>query len=176
MNLGGFVPTSEPSGDISFDNVTFSYPTRPSKKILENLNLKLEPGKSLAIVGGSGSGKTTIALLLLRLYEPENGMVKLDGRDIKDFDPMWLREHIGTVNQEPVLFAMSIRDNILYGLNNPENASEGDLLNAAKLARVDEFVQNLPYGYDTFVGERGVTLSGGQRQRIAIARAIIKVG
>lgn len=125
-------------------------------------------------MGPSGSGKSTLAALLLRLYDPNDGHVYLDGQDVRELDPEWLRKHIGTVSQEPILFSCSIRDNILYGADDPTQVTEEQLMKVAKEANVYEFVQQLPQGFDTLVGERGVMLSGGQKQRVAIARALIK--
>lgn len=127
------------------------------------------------IVGRSGSGKTTIATLLLRLYDPQSGSVTLDGVDLKTLNPTWLRSHIGAVNQEPILFSGTIRDNILYGLNENETIDEEHFQRVIKEAHVDEFVKQLPQGLETMVGQRGMMLSGGQKQRVAIARALIRV-
>uniref|UniRef100_A0A182NR51 ATP-binding cassette sub-family B member 10, mitochondrial n=1 Tax=Anopheles dirus TaxID=7168 RepID=A0A182NR51_9DIPT len=142
--------------------------------ILNGVNLTIEPGTSTAVVGRSGSGKSTIASLMLRLYDPTQGAVRLDGSDLRDLNPSSLRRHIGAVNQEPVLFSGSIRENILYGLNMGEKISESDFERVVREAHVDEFVRNFPDGLDTLVGQRGVMLSGGQKQRVAIARAIIR--
>ncbi|XP_063927560.1 ATP-binding cassette sub-family B member 10, mitochondrial isoform X1 [Zophobas morio] len=171
---GGTIPIATPEGHIQFKDIQFSYPARDDVQIFENFQLEIQPGKMVAVVGPSGSGKSTLAALLLRLYDPGRGQVFLDGQDVKDLDPSWLRRHIGTVSQEPVLFSCSIRDNILYGADDPSKVTEDDLMKVAKEANVYEFVQQLPEGFDTMVGERGVMLSGGQKQRIAIARALIK--
>ncbi|KJE97609.1 ATP-binding cassette sub-family B member 8 [Capsaspora owczarzaki ATCC 30864] len=155
-------------GDIEFRNVSFRYPTRPEQLVLDQLNLRVKPGTVLALCGASGGGKSTIAALLERFYDPVLGQVLLDGFDIRTLDPSWLRgELIGYINQEPVLFAGSIRDNIRYGR---PNATDAEIEYAALQANADGFIRNFPNGYDTIVGERGVTVSGGQRQRIAIAR------
>ncbi|XP_060532272.1 ATP-binding cassette sub-family B member 10, mitochondrial isoform X1 [Cylas formicarius] len=171
---GGFTPMSEPDGHIEYKNIKFSYPSREDIEILNNFDLNIVPGKMVAVVGPSGSGKSTLAALLLRLYDPDNGAIYLDGHNIKDLDPSWLRKHIGTVSQEPILFSCSIKDNILYGADDPEEVTEDELIKVAKEANVYEFVQQLPDGFNTVVGERGVMLSGGQKQRVAIARALIK--
>lgn len=171
---GGLIPMDSPRGKIVFENISFRYPSREDIVIFSELNLEIEPGKTVAVVGPSGSGKSTLAALLLRLYDPENGVIFLDDNNIKNLDPTWLRQHIGTVSQEPVLFSSSIRENILYGTENPDETSEERLIEIAKEANVHEFVKNLPESYDTVVGERGIMLSGGQKQRVAIARALIK--
>lgn len=128
----------------------------------------------MAVVGGSGSGKTTLASLLLRLYDPDQGHISIDGHNIKDLNPTWLRTQIGTVSQEPILFSSSIRDNIAYGAEDPDQVSIKEIEQAAKEANAHDFIMQFPDGYDTLVGERGVMLSGGQKQRVAIARAILK--
>uniref|UniRef100_A0A182PUZ2 ATP-binding cassette sub-family B member 10, mitochondrial n=1 Tax=Anopheles epiroticus TaxID=199890 RepID=A0A182PUZ2_9DIPT len=171
---GGIEVNNPPAGQIQFRDVVFHYPSRPDAPILNGVNLTIEPGTSTAVVGRSGSGKSTIASLMLRLYDPEQGSVRLDGTDLRDLNPSSLRRHIGAVNQEPVLFSGSIRENILYGLNMGEKISESAFQRVVREAHVDEFVRNFPDGLDTLVGQRGVMLSGGQKQRVAIARAIIR--
>lgn len=171
----GLVPTGLPKGEITFENVAFTYPSRPNSQILNNFTLRINPGTVTAIVGRSGSGKTTIASLLLRLYDPQEGRIFLDGVDLKDLNPTYLRQNIGAVNQEPVLFSGTIRENILYGLNPDENISDEQFNKICHEAYVTEFVEKLPDGMDTIVGQRGIMLSGGQKQRVAIARALIKV-
>lgn len=170
---GGHIP-SQPQGHISLSDVTFSYPSRPQQTVLAGLSLDLPPRTVLAVVGASGSGKSTIGSLLLRLYTPDSGKIMLDGQDISTIDPSFLRTYIGTVSQEPVLFSASIRDNILYGAPRPEDVTQQELEQAAQEANAHSFISSFPEGYDTMVGERGVMLSGGQKQRVAIARAIIK--
>lgn len=162
-------------GKITFDNVVFSFPTRPNNPIINGLSLEIGPGTTTAIVGRSGSGKTTLATMLLRLYDPQSGAVRLDDVDLRDLNPKWLRTHIGAVNQEPVLFSGTIRENILYGLPDGETVDESEFDRVVQQSYVDEFVRNLPLGYDTLVGQRGMMLSGGQKQRVAIARALIRV-
>jgi ATP-binding cassette subfamily B protein len=157
------------SGDIQLSNITFAY--RGRKPILENLSLHIPAGKTTAIVGSTGSGKSTLVKLLLRLYEVQQGKIAIDGIDIKDILLLDLRRAIGLVSQDVFLFHGTVRENIAYG--NPDVGIDR-IISAAKVAEAHEFIQQLPDGYDTIVGERGQKLSGGQRQRIAIARAILK--
>ncbi|XP_058821375.1 ATP-binding cassette sub-family B member 10, mitochondrial [Topomyia yanbarensis] len=171
---GGLELRHAPNGELVFNNVTFNYPSRPNANVLSNLSLRIDPGTSTAVVGKSGSGKSTLASLLLRLYDPQAGSILLDGRDLKELNPTSLRRHIGAVNQEPVLFSGSIRENILYGLNSDENISESDIQRVIREAHVYEFAKDFPDGLNTLVGQRGIMLSGGQKQRVAIARAIIR--
>lgn len=170
----GISPINVPTKKITFENVTFNFPTRPDFVVLKNINLALNPGTTTAIVGRSGSGKTTVVKLLLRLYDPQSGSIILDGTGRSELNPTWVRSHIGAVNQEPVLFSGTTRENILYGLNPGAAISENQLQHLMKEAHIDEFVNHLPDGIDTLVGQRGMMLSGGQKQRIAIARALIK--
>ncbi|KAG5524212.1 hypothetical protein RHGRI_031022 [Rhododendron griersonianum] len=158
-------------GHIQFKDVCFSYPSRPDVMIFDKLCLDIPPGKIVALVGGSGSGKSTIVSLLERFYEPLSGQILLDGVDIREFDIKWLRQQIGLVNQEPALFATTIRENILYG---KDDATLEEISRAAKLSEAMSFINNLPDRFETQVGERGIQLSGGQKQRIAISRAIVK--
>lgn len=158
-------------GAICFDAVTFSYPTREHVSALHEFSLSVAPGETVAIVGPSGAGKSTVFQLLLRFYDPKAGCVKLDGVDVAAVDPIELRRRLALVPQETVVFGTTIAENIRYGR---PDASEADLRAAAVAAHIHDFIVSLPKGYDTQVGERGVTLSGGQRQRIAIARAILR--
>lgn len=158
-------------GDIAFRNVDFAYPSRPNRNVFQNFCLEIPSGKMVALCGESGSGKSTAAALIERFYDPQSGSVLLDGKDIKTLDPTWLRKNIGFINQEPVLFACSILENIRYA--KPE-ATKDEVLRVAQDANAHEFIEKFPDGYDTIVGERGTTLSGGQKQRIAIARALLK--
>jgi ATP-binding cassette subfamily B (MDR/TAP) protein 1 len=159
------------AGDIEFQDVNFSYPSRPEVIILDGFNLDIEPGQQVALVSPSGSGKSTVLALLLRFYDPCEGQVLVDGKDIRDYNLRYLRKHIGLVQQEPILFNLSIRENISYG---NEGASESEIVEAAMEANIHEFISGLSNGYDTVVGDKGSQLSGGQKQRIAIARAILK--
>ncbi|CAK7356109.1 unnamed protein product [Dovyalis caffra] len=158
-------------GRVELRGVQFSYPSRPDILIFKDFDLRVCSGKSMALVGQSGSGKSSVLALILRFYDPTAGRVMIDGIDIKKLKLKFLREHIGLVQQEPTLFGTSIYDNILYG---KEGASEGEVIEAAKLANAHTFISALPEGYSTKVGERGVQLSGGQKQRVAIARAVLK--
>jgi ATP-binding cassette subfamily B protein len=158
-------------GAIRFDNVSFAYPTRPETPVLNGIGFKVDAGERLAVVGPSGAGKSTLFHLLLRFYDPKGGRILLDGVDIALVDPRAVRQAMALVPQDVVIFATSVRENIRLG--RPE-ATRGEVERAGALALVDEFVRDLPQGYDTLIGERGVTLSGGQRQRIAIARAALR--
>lgn len=169
----GSIPSTL-QGHIKFDQVSFSYPSRPDIQVLNQLSLSVPADHVMAVVGGSGSGKSTLAALLLRLYDPDQGTITLDGQNIKLLNPTWLRSQIGTVTQEPVLFSSTIRDNIAYGAQNPSEVSQEDIEHAAKEANAHDFIMSFPDKYETLVGERGVMLSGGQKQRVAIARAILK--
>jgi ATP-binding cassette subfamily B protein len=158
-------------GALVFEDVHFSYPTRPGVSALAGVSFAVSPGETLALVGPSGAGKTTVFQLLLRFREPDAGRITLDGVDIATADPREVRRRVGFVPQETVVFADSVLENIRLGR---PDADDGAVLAAARAAGVDEFVQSLPDGYHTFIGERGTRLSGGQRQRIAIARALLK--
>ncbi|KAM7266967.1 hypothetical protein ACFE04_009133 [Oxalis oulophora] len=160
------------SGDIEFYQVDFVYPTRPDVIIFNDFSIKIEAGKSTALVGQSGSGKSTIISLIERFYEPMRGVVKIDDRDSRSYNLKSLRSHIALVSQEPALFADSIRNNITYGLS--REVDEAEIIEAAKLAIAHDFISGLTNGYDTWCGDKGTQLSGGQKQRIAIARAILK--
>jgi ATP-binding cassette subfamily B protein len=159
------------TGRIRFESVDFSYPSRPDSLALDRFDLEIEAGETVAIVGPSGAGKSTSFQLMMRFYDAGSGRILVDGVDISDLDPRDLRRHIGLVPQDTVLFGESALENIRYG--RPE-ADDGAVREAAALAAADDFIEHLPEGYDTYLGERGTRLSGGQRQRIAIARAILK--
>jgi ATP-binding cassette subfamily B protein len=158
-------------GEIRFEHVSFHYPSRPDTRALEDFDLQVHPGETVAFVGPSGAGKSTTFQLLLRFYDPESGRILIDGVDLAQADPATVRGRIGLVPQDTVLFAASARENIRYGR---PDASDAEVEAAARAAAADEFLRRLPEGYDTFLGERGTRLSGGQRQRIAIARAILR--
>jgi ATP-binding cassette subfamily B protein len=157
--------------NIDFENVTFFYPTRPDKPAIDKFSLEVKSGKTIALVGPSGGGKTTIFQMILRFYDPGSGRIRLNGLDIKDIPLTRLRSAIGLVPQDPVIFSTSARENIRLG---HINATDAEIEEAARIACAFEFLEKLPQGLDTHLGEKGVQLSGGQRQRIAIARAIIR--
>ncbi|XP_077229781.1 ABC transporter B family member 9-like [Tasmannia lanceolata] len=159
-------------GDIEFQHVSFKYPSRPDVQIFRDLCLSIPTGKTVALVGESGSGKSTVIALLERFYDPDSGRILLDGVEIQKLKLTWLRQQMGLVSQEPVLFNETIRANICYGKQG--DVTEDEIIAAAKAANAHPFISGLPQGYDTCVGERGVQLSGGQKQRVAIARAILK--
>jgi ABC transporter fused permease/ATP-binding protein len=167
---GGERPTGI-EGRIELREVGFAYPTRPDIQVLQGIDLTIAPGEVVAIVGPSGAGKSTIASLLSRLYDPQEGRILLDGQELKTLDPEWLRQQIGVVAQEPLLFSSSIAENIRYGRM---DASDAEVEAAARAANAHDFISRFPEGYRTAVGERGVQLSGGQKQRVAIARAVLK--
>jgi ATP-binding cassette subfamily B protein len=158
-------------GEVAFEAVSFVYPSRLETTVLDNISFRVKPGEKVAIVGPSGAGKSTIFHLLLRFYDPISGAVTFDGVKLAEADPVDLRRHIALVPQDSVIFAATVRDNIRFG--RPE-ATDPEVERAAEFALVSEFVRHMPQGYETLVGERGITLSGGQRQRIAIARAILR--
>lgn len=168
-----FEPTSLPQpsqGEIAFEQVTFHYPSRPDMPALHDFTLQARPGEKLALVGPSGAGKTTVFQLLLRYYDPQQGVVRIDGVDLKTAAPAEARSRIALVPQDPVIFAASIAENVRYGR---PDANDAEVAAACEMACATEFIARLPEGMGTFLGERGVRLSGGQRQRIAIARAIL---
>ena len=166
------VPMPVPAqGAITFEGVTFRYPSRPTVKALDDVSLTVEPGESIALVGPSGAGKTTVFNLLLRFYDPQSGIVRMDGVDLRDAAPQEVRQRLSLVPQDPVIFSGTAADNIRYGR---PDATDAEVIEAARTANADTFIAALPEGYGTHLGERGVRLSGGQRQRIAIARAILR--
>ncbi|XP_057790199.1 ABC transporter B family member 4-like isoform X2 [Salvia miltiorrhiza] len=159
-------------GDIVFHNVTFAYPTRPGVEIFKDLCFAIHSGKTVAVVGESGSGKSTIISLLQRFYDPNSGVITIDGVGIRELNLKWLRQQMGVVSQEPALFNDTIRANIAYGKGG--EATEAEIVAAARLSNAHAFISGMDEGYETNVGERGIQLSGGQKQRVAIARAIVK--
>ncbi|CAE6039029.1 unnamed protein product [Arabidopsis arenosa] len=176
------VPTIEPDdtsalsppnvyGSIELKNIDFCYPTRPEVLVLSNFSLKVNGGQTVAVVGVSGSGKSTIISLIERYYDPVAGQVLLDGRDLTSYNLRWLRSHMGLIQQEPIIFSTTIRENIIYARH---NASEAEMKEAARIANAHHFISSLPHGYDTHIGMRGVELTQGQKQRIAIARVVLK--
>lgn len=160
-------------GGIQFNNVEFRYPTRPTVPILQGLNLEIKPGHTVALVGPSGCGKSTCIQLLLRYYDPESGKVEVDGVSTTDFQLGRIRAQMGLVSQEPILFDRTIAENIGYG-DNSRDIPMPEIIEAAKMANIHEFIINLPKGYETSLGAKGAQLSGGQKQRIAIARALVR--
>uniref|UniRef100_A0A8C3RS51 ATP binding cassette subfamily B member 4 n=1 Tax=Chelydra serpentina TaxID=8475 RepID=A0A8C3RS51_CHESE len=160
-------------GNIAFKEVMFNYPTRPDVQVLQGLNIKVEKGQTLALVGSSGCGKSTVVQLLERFYDPLDGEMLLDGQNAKALNIQWLRAQIGIVSQEPILFDCSIAENIAYGDNSREVSFE-EIVNAARAANIHSFIDSLPNKYNTCVGDKGTQLSGGQKQRIAIARALVR--
>jgi len=166
------VSFSEPvRGEVQLNAVNFRYPSRPDSLALSALSLTLEPGQKVALVGPSGAGKSTVLQLLLRFYDPDSGTIRFDGVDIREADPQQLRRRMALVPQDPVIFSADAWENIRYGF---PDVSDADVRHAAEAAHAAEFLDQLPQGFNTFLGERGIRLSGGQRQRIAIARAILR--
>jgi putative ABC transport system ATP-binding protein len=165
---------TKPLGEIEFKNVSFEYPTRPKLKIFQNLNFRIPRNSNVCIVGPSGRGKSTIASLLLRYYNPTGGEILIDGQDITKFNVKQIRRYLGVVQQEPILMSGTIRDNITFGLKNSKDITMEEIIAVAEKSNCHEFISKFPNGYDTIIGPRGALLSGGQKQRISIARALIK--
>jgi ATP-binding cassette subfamily B protein len=164
-------PLPAPRGEVTFDGVSFRYPTRPDSRALDGFTLTVRPGETVALVGPSGAGKTTVFQLLLRFYDPEAGSVRFDGVDLREADPAAVRARMGLVPQEPAIFSGSVLENIRYGR---PDAGDAEVAAAAEAAAALGFIEELPERMQTELGERGIRLSGGQRQRIAIARAILR--
>jgi ATP-binding cassette subfamily B protein len=171
LPAGRFGRDERASGAISFDHLSFSYPSRPAQRALDDFHLDIAPGETVAFVGPSGAGKSTVFQLMLRFYDPLSGRILIDGVDLSTARAEDVRARIGLVPQETMIFGASARENIRYGR---PDASDADIEAAARAAAADEFIRKLPEGFDTFLGEKGARLSGGQKQRIAIARAILK--
>ena len=167
---GGLQPDAC-AGQLELVDVAFTYPTRPGVPVFQRLSLQVPAGRTLALIGESGSGKSTVIQLLLRFYDPDAGSVHLDSNDLRQLNIAWLRRQLGLVSQEPALFATTLAENIGFGA---EGANKEEVEAAARAANAHGFISELPDGYQTFVGERGVQLSGGQKQRIAIARAVLR--
>uniref|UniRef100_A0A8C8Z7E6 ATP-binding cassette sub-family B member 10, mitochondrial n=1 Tax=Prolemur simus TaxID=1328070 RepID=A0A8C8Z7E6_PROSS len=174
FNEGATLNEKSFQGALEFKNVHFAYPARPGVPVFQDFSLSIPSGSVTALVGPSGSGKSTVISLLLRLYDPGSGTISLDGHDIRQLNPVWLRSKIGTVTQEPILFSCSIAENIAYGADDPSSVTAEQVGRVAEVANADAFIRNFPQGFNTVVGEKGVLLSGGQKQRIAIARALLK--
>eukprot|EP01088_Endostelium_zonatum_P008115 TRINITY_DN2070_c0_g1_i1.p2 TRINITY_DN2070_c0_g1~~TRINITY_DN2070_c0_g1_i1.p2 ORF type:complete len:319 (+),score=104.59 TRINITY_DN2070_c0_g1_i1:1159-2115(+) len=176
-NQGTKLNKTQLKGKIELENVSFSYPTRPNSQVLSNFNLTLSPGECVALVGHSGGGKSTVVSLIEQFYYPTQGKILIDGRDLMSINTKHWRRNVGLVAQEPSLFAVTIKDNILYGLESRKKqalVTQSEIEQVAKQANAHDFISRLENGYDTLVGERGIQLSGGQKQRIAIARALLK--
>jgi len=174
QRLDGVSP-ADCKGEVALRDVELYYPARPQRRVLHQMTLDVAPGSVVALVGASGGGKSSVMSLLQHLYEPSSGRVLIDGNEVHNLCPQWLSRHVSVVSQEPTLFARSIKRNIMYGLEGTEfEPSDEEIEEAARLANASEFIEKLPFGYDTDVGERGVQLSGGQKQRIAISRALVR--
>jgi ATP-binding cassette subfamily B protein len=170
LQVGDYLPTNGVSGDVVFEDVSFAY--EADTPVLQNISFHCQPGQIVALLGSTGSGKTTLANLIPRFYDYTSGRITLDGVELKRYSRKYLRGQIGIVEQEPFLFSRTIRENIIYGAN--REVPEEEIIAAAKAAAVHDAITSFPLGYDTLVGEKGVTLSGGQKQRVAIARTIVK--
>lgn len=167
-------PLKSCAGDIKLENLHFSYPSKPNTEILKGINLHLKPKTTTALVGKSGGGKSTIVQLLMRFYEPTSGCIRIDGKALPTVNACDLRKHVGIVSQDPELFDISILENLLFGMENPEKVTKGEVIEACKMAHAHEFISKLDEGYMSRVGERGTKLSGGQKQRLALARCFLR--
>ena len=165
-NIDCCIKPTDFEGNVRLENVCFTYPTRSEQQVLHDITFEIKPGQKVALVGPSGGGKSTIASLLERFYDPKSGTIYFGSDELKSIDPLWLRENVSFVNQEPSLFACSIRDNITFGINRTDISSD-DIISVAKQANAHDFIETFENKYDTLVGERGIRLSGGQKQRIA---------
>jgi ABC-type multidrug transport system fused ATPase/permease subunit len=165
-NINCSIKPNDFDGNIRVENICFTYPTRSDQKVLQDITFEIKPGQKVALVGPSGGGKSTIASLIERFYDPESGTIYFGSSPLTSIDPLWLRENVSFVNQEPSLFACSIRDNITFGINRTDIPLD-EIISVAKQANAHDFIDTFEKKYDTLVGERGVRLSGGQRQRIA---------
>jgi len=170
---GSGLRLNEVDGDAEFKDAVFSYPTRKTVRVLQNLDLGIKKGQSVALVGPSGCGKSTVIQLIQRFYDLNSGEITLENHDLQALNVPWVRSKLSIVSQEPILFNRTLAENIAYGDNNKEVSME-DIIQAARKANIHQFISNLPQGYETSVGEKGTQLSGGQKQRIAIARALIR--
>ena len=180
LHGGDTIPAGRLRGSLALVGVSFAYPARPDVDVLRGMSLRVEAGQSVALVGASGGGKSSVVALVERFYDPQRGSITVDGVPLTSLDPSWWRQQVALVAQEPVLFSGSVLTNILYGVSNLASHSEprapvsrDDAVAAAKTANADGFISGFPDGYETAVGERGVQLSGGQKQRIAVARALL---
>jgi len=170
LTEGEYHPDGDVEGEIIFDHVSFQY--EKNNPVLNDVSFTCRPGNVIALLGSTGSGKTSLVNLLPRFYDANNGMITLDGVDITKYPRKYLRSQIGIVEQEPFLFSRTIKENITYGVH--RKVDEEEIIQAAKFAAIHDVIEEFPKGYETLVGERGVTLSGGQKQRVAIARALLK--
>merc|ERR1719481_161428 len=172
-SAGSGLRLNKVDGEAEFKDAVFSYPTRKTVKVLKSLDLGIKQGQSVALVGQSGCGKSTVIQLIQRFYDLNSGMITLENHDIQALNVPWVRSKLSIVSQEPILFNRSLAENIAYG-DNSKDISMEEIIAAARKANIHQFISNLPQGYETFVGEKGTQLSGGQKQRIAIARALIR--